>query len=311
MILQPESHPQPSSNSFVPAWQAVAAAQRVNSAKYQLIRQPDHARLSGELVERFAIAGAPPLTRDIVSGIALHDEGWTDFDCGRERLRTTPADYTEENVAVNAAGKPLCFLDIKAGDFLRAWIGSIKSAEAVAPIAGLMVSRHFLRLGNFGLGQGVYSADDAQQVREFLQNEDRRQRRLSKQETRSAKEIEYWTDVLQFCDLLSLYLCCGSQESVGFPQGIGPTGETIKLQVQDGVYVLTPRILAEEDEFSCEAHSYPESKGAISSNLKWESALVPNQGNKAPQPALPPHGSFKTGQGLKPYSIQISISFDL
>ncbi len=81
--------------------------------------------------------------------------------------------------------------------------------------------------------------------------------------------MEYWTDVLQFCDLLSLYLCCGSEESVEFPQRIGPKGETIKLQVKDGVIVLTPSPLAREVEFSLDAYSYPANAGALTTKLNW------------------------------------------
>ena len=88
-------------------------------------------------------------------------------------------------------------------------------------------------------------------------------------QSRSEKEVEYWTDVLQFCDLLSLYLCCGSEESVEFPQRIGPKGETIRLQVQDGVNVLSPSPFAREAEFSLEAQSYPAELHASSTKLSW------------------------------------------
>ncbi len=163
---------------FVSAWEAVARAEKTRSAKYHLVRQPDHARVSGEIAQHFAIAGAPPVDDDIVRGISLHDEGWAAFDEGREQLQATPATYSETNVALNAAGRPLSFLEIKAGDFLRAWLGSINSAEAVAPIAALIVSGHFCRLGKFGISMGAYSEDDARSVREFLASEEQRQARL-------------------------------------------------------------------------------------------------------------------------------------
>ena len=260
MILRPKPTPA-SSSGFVPAWHAVSSAQKANSASYHLVRQPDHARLSGQIAERFAIAGAPAVDDDIVRGISLHDEGWTDFDDGRQRLQATPASYSAGNVALNAEGKPLSFLEIKAADFLRAWNGSIAAAEAVAPIAGLIVSGHFRRIGQFGMSTGTYSDGDTQRVQEFIAREEERNRRLLPLQSRSEKEVEYWTDVLQFCDLLSLYLCCGSEESVEFPQPIGPKGETIRLQVQDGVHVLSPSPFAREVEFSLEAQTYPAQMG--------------------------------------------------
>jgi uncharacterized protein DUF3891 len=106
-------------------------------------------------------------------------------------------------------------------------------------------------------------------VRQFIAGEEERAGRLLRLQSRSEKEVEYWVDVLQFCDLLSLYLCCGSEESVEFPQRIGPKGEAIRLQVQDGVNVLTPSLFAREVEFALEAHSFP-TEGSVSSvQLSW------------------------------------------
>jgi Protein of unknown function (DUF3891) len=268
MILR--SKPTPVGGSgFVPVWHAVLSAQKANSPSYHLVRQPDHALLSGQIAERFAIAGAPAVDDDIVRGISLHDEGWRDFDDGRQRLQATSANYSADSVALNLEGKPLSFLEIKAEDFLRAWNGSIAAAEAVAPIAGLIVSGHFRRIGQFGMSTGTYSGGDTQRVQEFIAREEERNRRLLPLQSRSEKEVEDWTDVLQFCDLLSLYLCCGSRESVEFPQPVGPKGETIRLQGQDGIYVLSPSPFAREVEFSLEAQSYPVDGREPSVHLSW------------------------------------------
>jgi Protein of unknown function (DUF3891) len=269
MILRPEGLPQHPNGSFVSAWEAVARAQKTTSAKYHLVRQPDHACLAGQLVEQFSIAGAPAADDDIVRGISLHDEGWADFDCGSKRLQATTARYSETNVPLNGEGKPLSFLEIKAGDFLQAWVGSIESAETVAPIAGLIVSGHFRRLGQFGASAGTYPETDSQQVCEFIAKEEKRERHLMQLQRRSEKEVEYWIDVLQFCDLLSLYLCCGSNETVEFPQRIEPKGETIRLQVKDGVNVLSPSPFVREVELSLEADSYPQELHALSAELTW------------------------------------------
>src|SRR5271157_2964590 len=196
MVLRPENLAGRSAGDFVSAWDAIARAEKTISARYHLVRQPDHARLSGQIAEQLSISGAPALDDDIVRGISLHDEGWSDFDCGRKRLQATTAHYSETNVALNVEGKPLSFLEIKAGDFLRAWRGSVECAEAVAPIAGLMVSGHFRRIGQFGMSMGTYSDDDTEQVREFMAHEEQRGRRLMQLQGRSEKEVGYWTDVL-------------------------------------------------------------------------------------------------------------------
>ncbi len=268
MILRPDGPGGHRQEGFVSAWEVVARTQRAKSATYRLIPQPDHAWLSGQIVEQFAIASAPAVDDEIVCGVRLHDEGWAGFDKRGERLSVTPAKYGEKNIPLDDNGKPLSFLEIKAGDFLRAWRSSIQSAEAVAPIAGLMVSGHFSRIARFGMGTGTYSRGDTECVQEFLTGEEQRQRRLLRLQQRSEKEVEYWTDVLQFCDLLSLYLCCGSEQSIEFPQRVGPNGETIRLQVQDGVNVLSPSLLAREVEFSLGAYPYPAKDGGVS-KLSW------------------------------------------
>jgi len=268
MILRPKATIA-NGAAFASAWDAVAATQKTLASRYQLVRQPDHARLAGRICERLAIAGAPTVDDDIARGISLHDEGWAGFDDGRKRLPATPASYSESNVALNAEGKPLSFLEIKAGDFLRAWLGSIEAAEATTPIAGLMVSGHFRRIGQFGMSTGTYSENDTQQLREFIAREEQRQRLLIRLQHRGEQEVEYWTDVLQFCDLLSLFLCCGSQASVEFPQRIGPKSQTIRLQVQNGVNVLSPTILAGQVEFQLDARAHPADARTPLTKLNW------------------------------------------
>jgi hypothetical protein len=269
MILRPEAKSQPATDRFVPAWEAVARAQQARSAKYHLVRQPDHARVSGEIAQRLAVPAAPPVDDDIVRGISLHDEGWAAFDEGRERLQATSANYSGNNTALNAQGRPLSFLEIKAGDFLRAWVGSIDCAEAVAPIAALIVSGHFCRIGRFGISMSAYSEGDLRRVGEFLASEEQRQCRWLGLQSRSEGEVQYWTDVLQFCDLLSLYLCCGSEESVEFPQQIGPNDGLIRMQLWDDVFALSPSPFAKEVEVSVEAHSYPAGPEVSCVTLDW------------------------------------------
>jgi len=136
----------------------------------------------------------------------------------------------------------------------------------VAPIAGLIVSGHFYRLGSSGIDARRYAPADAELVRQFLREEESRRERLVKIEKRSRAEIEYWTDVLQFCDLLSLYFCCGTQESVAFPQRIAEDGVTIELRVEGGVNVLSPSLFLDEMEFTLQAQTFP---GSESITLKW------------------------------------------
>jgi hypothetical protein len=270
MILRPDSAPSlPGSAAVLPAWKAVAIMQDLPARRYGLVRQPDHARLSGELAKHLIQTAAGPVDDEIVCGIALHDEGWAAFDEGREHLAATPARYVENGVAVTDAGKPVSFLEIKPPDFLRAWRESIEAAVAVGPLAGLIVSGHFCRLGRLGLDNQQYVPDDQSRVREFLAGEEIRACRLMKLQSRTPDEVHYWTDVLQFCDLLSLYLCCGSAETVEFPQRIGPEAQEIRLAADADAFVLSPSPFQKEIELSVPVHRFPDSNGASENYLVW------------------------------------------
>jgi len=257
MILRPLDPPKPRNGGVIAAWDAVARTQQSAATRYALIRQPDHARLSGELARHLALPVSPAISDEIVQGISLHDEGWAPFDSGCEKLHATGAQYSGAGVAMNAEGKPLSFQDIKPEDFLRAWRESIAAAEQVAPIAALIVSGHFRRLGKTGVEARRYSSAETELVREFLREEEARRERLCRLERRAPAEIEYWTDMLQFCDLLSLYLCCGAMENVEFPQRVASEGETIRLRRESGTILLCPALMAGETEFTTRAQVFP------------------------------------------------------
>jgi len=148
-----------------------------------------------------------------VQGITLHDEGWAPFDA-----QITLTD-----------GRPLSFLDFLPKDFLRAWNGSIERAEKIAPIAGAMVSGHFSRLARNRLEWGIDGAEDRELLQGFFEGEKVRQQRLVGGYSR--EEFEFLTDVLQFCDVLSLYLCCGATQDVEFAQRFG--AKPIRLRRED------------------------------------------------------------------------------
>jgi hypothetical protein len=255
MILHPKPSLTPAAEP-VPARDAIAQAQRTRAERYNLVHQPDHAHLAGELVQHLVISGGPTLSDEVVNGIWSHDEGWGEFDSGERKFEATPARYSGNNVATDEDGKPLSFFDIKPGDALQAWQGSIENAEAIAPIAGLIVSGHFYRLGKLGLSVRYYQPEEEHLVRAFLESEERRHERLLKLESRTAEEVSYWTDVLRFCDLLSLFLCCGAQDAVEFPEQLGPHREMIQLKPNNGAWELSPAIFNRETEFVVTAYEF-------------------------------------------------------
>jgi hypothetical protein len=222
---------QGTSAECIPAWIAVNQRQHTEAESYWLIAQPDHAQLSGELAANFA---NPKLEDAIVRGIGLHDAGWGIFDA-----EINPG----ADPLLMASGKPRSFTEMPPSDFVRAWGSSIQQAEQIAPVAGLMVSRHFRNLGEFALQRGQ-EPEDSVLIRDFLHREVEREQRLQALAQRSPEQIERYVKALQFCDLLSLYLCCGASEYVEFPFdfGIG----TVRVHRENGNYQFSPSPFAEE-----------------------------------------------------------------
>lgn len=183
----------------VAVWPAVEERQRQAASSSWLVTQPAHAALSGELASslRDDLFGA--IDGTVARSIALHDSGWSMADAEQiHQLRANPK------------LKPKSFLEFAADHFLRAWTASIDTAEKFAPVGGFLVSRHFERIS-------MRNGDkDASRLQNFRSREKQRQERLKPKIRMEEKALEKLVDALQFCDLLSLYLCCGSRRSVSF-----------------------------------------------------------------------------------------------
>ncbi len=230
MVLHPlVSHPCPQAETCVPVWPVIERSQRQPAAEYWLITQPDHAILAGALAANFISPDFPRVDPAIVRAIELHDAGWAIF-LPEARITAAPA--------INAAGKPVSFLEIDPADFLRAWIASIDGAQAVCAAGGYIVSRHFCFLGQGRLNSAIDNAEDTARIRRFLADEAARQRRLQSESGRGGEELEELLLVLQFCDLLSLYLCCGARDAVEFPQPFAPG--KVRLRRHQEALVLDP-----------------------------------------------------------------------
>ena len=183
------------------AWPAVEERQRQAASAYWLITQPAHAVLSGELAAslREDLFGA--IDPIVARSIALHDSGWSIADAEQiQQLRANPK------------LRPQSFVDFQADQFLRAWTASIDTAEKFAPIGGFLVSRHFERIS---IRNG---SKDQPRMESFRKREKQRQLRLKDSLKTKEAALEKLVDALQFSDLLSLYLCCGSERSVSFDQ---------------------------------------------------------------------------------------------
>ena len=219
----------PSSGGYQPVWPVIERAQRQLAEKYWLVTQPDHAALSGALAANLAAPGFPRVDPLIARAIEVHDAGWAIFEPEASFTAALPLD---------SRGKPVSFLEIGPPQFLLAWTASIDRAESVCPAGGYIVSRHFCALGEGRLASAIDGPEHSSRLRDFLACEAERRQRLQPQSAHSPSELEALLLVLQFCDLLSLYLCCGAGDAVEFPQQFAPG--KVRICRENQAFLLQP-----------------------------------------------------------------------
>ncbi len=242
MVLRPLS-PSPPSGPAVSAWHAVESTQKNAGAECWLIAQPDHAALAGDIAAHLSPQRVPGLDQGVRQAIALHDEGWGPLDAA----------------AFAAPRRPASFIDETPPTFIEAWTASIDRCQQLAPIGGVIVSQHFCRLADFRLRSRKDAPDDTRLLLGFLTAEDQRRRALLP--ACSGYDPGFLTDVLQFCDVLSLYLCCGAQESVVFPQRFA--GQEVRLERlhtrdQAAICRFPPAILDGTTELAVSGRRWPD-----------------------------------------------------
>jgi len=236
----------------ISAWEAVEQRQKQAAEEWWLIAQPDHAALAGDLAIRLAASFLPKLDDDVVHAIALHDAGWARFD-GGERGTGRDLEVSLRDPLLNDSGRPVSFLEVAPTDYVVAWNDSIGRAAECSAIGGIIVSEHFSRIAKNKIASP--GKDDVACLHDFLSRECARREDLSSHDRRSPDEVQVLVDVLQFCDLMSLYLCSGSQASVVFPQQF--EGGTIKLQCNDGLFKTEPQVFQSGASLGVTARGYP------------------------------------------------------
>ncbi len=229
MVLHPITSGAASCGSdYGPVWPAIERAQKTVAPEYWLVAQPDHAALAGALAAHFVSPDFPAVDPLVARAIEVHDSGWAMFACEAAVTAAPPLD---------GRGKPLSFIEIEPAGFLRAWTTSIDRAEAVCPAGGYVVSRHFCNLGDGRLRATIDTLQDSQRISAFLERESQRQAHL----LASSGTAASWDDlllVLQFCDVLSLYLCSGVTDAVEFPQTFA--AGKVRLRRDNNAFLLQP-----------------------------------------------------------------------
>jgi uncharacterized protein DUF3891 len=233
MVLFPINDEKPSATP-VSAWTAIESRLKQTASDYWLVTQPSHAALAGDLAAALRDDLFGPLDQTVARSIALHDAGWSMDDAEQiQRLRSHPKQ------------KPSSFLDASMDRFLQAWSASIEATAKFASIGGYLVSRHFERLSLWT------DQKNTPQVEAFRKLEKQRQQKLKLGIEHDEATLERLVDALQFCDILSLYLCCGSPQTVKFEK------PPITISRKGDEYRLNPSPFRESKQFSFSALRHP------------------------------------------------------
>jgi hypothetical protein len=255
MILRPLDPPAAARRPLAEAWPVVERLQRQKYESCWMITQPSHAALSGEIAARLAAPNFPKLDEPLIRCIALHDAGWGPLDA-QAIVRSSS----------HSGEVPGSFLQTEVTEFLSAWEHSIEIAQKVSAAGGYMVSRHFTRIAEQRLAHGADPLSARKRLKTFLGSEGARQKKLSTKQSRPTDELERLTDVLQLCDLLSLYTCSGARESVELPEYFGIKA---KLTVNDEHYRLEPPLVQGDAAFSVAALRYPRLKSESARQFRF------------------------------------------
>jgi hypothetical protein len=252
MILRPLDPIPAVSTDFLPAWSVVEQSQRQIADGCWMITQPSHAALSGEFAAKLTGVNLPNLDAPVIRAIALHDAGWG--------MPDAQAIMRSRSIG---QGAPKSFVACGVGEFVRAWEKSIDVAASASATGGYIVSRHFERIAK--VNSSKPSQGDRQTMESFLHNEAARQAQLATKQDRTPEELEHLTDVLQFCDLLSLYVCCGAGQNVEFPEYFGIKA---RLMVETNRYRLDPILVEPGTEFVVAALRHPATKEASGEEIE-------------------------------------------
>lgn len=256
MIIRHRPHPLPPlAKQALAAWEAVLHTQTSEYENCWLITQPSHAALAGDLAAAISAPQFPVPDADLLRAISLHDAGWGIPD----------AQAIMKSRSVHPQ-RPPSFVAASAPQFVEAWTKSIDACEAVSPAGGYVVSRHFWRLAHERVGSAREGhQQDRKSLDVFLKNESKRQKKLADNQSLAIDKLEELTDLLQFCDLLSLYICCGASENVTFPEYFG-----IRMQAsnQENSYTFDPPVLKIGAQLAFAALRYPATKEESSRKIE-------------------------------------------
>jgi hypothetical protein len=158
------------------------------------ISQSAHAALAAQLAKALKPDIFGPLRPEVIDAIGSHDAGWAESDLA----------------ALEAAGtkQPQSFVAYPAKSAVNAWRKSIREAEALSALAGILTSRHFCLLAPRD-GDPHHAA--------FVEEETLRRVLQEAASSIPRTDLDRFTAALGFCDLVSLCLCSGLTDAIQMP----------------------------------------------------------------------------------------------
>ncbi len=181
---------------------------------FVLIKQHDHALISGEFARRWKAKPRP--LESTLYAVSQHDLAWKPLD--------------EEVLWNEEKGRPYSFVDYPAEPKVRAYERGIDLLEAEDRYAACLCSKHYERL--------VRDFGKTDVEARFAEAESPRQERLrSEMSGEETENLERNLSFLRLCDGLSLFVCLNGPGGGGYPppypEGFAFDGETFEPVWED------------------------------------------------------------------------------
>ena len=228
MVIFPIADERTSAES-VSVWPAIEGRLKQNASAYWLVTQPSHAALAGDLAAALREDLFGPIDQTVARSIALHDAGWSMEDAEFLVFRE-----------INKIYKMMEKLRKKELSGIRN-----QKSGALNPLKDI--------------NEEIYSfatlkqkeIDELKKLEAFRKREKERQQMLRTGINHEQPALERLVDALQFCDALSLYLCCGSSQTIKFER------PALTVSRRSDEYRIQPSPFSGQRQFSFSALRHP------------------------------------------------------
>lgn len=244
----------PSTNNcphVVDGWFAVRKIQE-SEPGLGYVSQPAHAQLAGRLASQLEPSIFGEVTPPVIEAIANHDSGWAAADLAA--------------LEATKSAEPESFVNCDARVAVEAWTRSIRHAEAVSTLGGIIVNGHFCLL--------TPQDGDIAHI-EFIRNEALRRYRQEVEFGLSSDVLERYMGMIGFCDLLSLCLCSGLEGTFRLPLAHpahprSATAPQVTVAIQDQEVSFDQRLFSAPSAVSVSVWLKNAAGFLSNQELRWE-----------------------------------------